>query len=239
MTAVQLATGVWRVPVTPYDLVNTFLLEAPDGSLTLVDAGLKRSTTKVLAALAGLGRAPQDVTSLLLSHAHADHAGGAATAQAATSTAGTASSVWAHDREAVYLREGRPPAFDRTRRTGRLLSRLPSGGFAPVDVDETFADGAVLPLAGGLQVVHTPGHTPGHCSFLHPSTGVLLTGDALFNLRRIRYSFAGPCTDVGLSRSSADRLGELDFEVAAFTHGPQISTGAPQAVRAFLAGRRS
>lgn len=239
MTAVLLAPGVWRIPVTPYDLVNTFLLEAPDSSLTLVDAGLKRSTRKVLAALAALGKAPRDITSLLLSHAHSDHAGGAAQAQAATSTPGTASSVWSHDREAVYLREGRAPAPDRTRRSGRLLSRLPSGGFAPVAVDETFADGAVLPLAGGLQVVHTPGHTPGHCSFLHPATGVLLTGDALFNLRRIRYSFAGPCTDVGLSRSSAGRLGELDFEVAAFTHGPQISTGAPQAVRAFLAGRRS
>jgi glyoxylase-like metal-dependent hydrolase (beta-lactamase superfamily II) len=239
MTAVQLAPGVWRIPVTPHDLVNTFLLEAPDGSLTLVDAGLRRSTARVLAALAGLGKAPQDVTALLLSHAHPDHAGGAAKARTATGPPDSGSEVWAHDREAVYLREGRPPALDRTRRSGRLLSRLPNRGFAPVDVAETFADGAVLPLAGGLQVVHTPGHTPGHCSFLHPSTGVLLTGDALFNLRSIRYSFAGLCTDVRLSRSSASRLGELDFEVAAFTHGPQISTGAPQAVRAFLAGRRS
>jgi glyoxylase-like metal-dependent hydrolase (beta-lactamase superfamily II) len=183
-----------------------------------------------------LGRAPEDVSHLLLSHAHLDHAGGARAVQAATSSA-----VVTHEREAVYLREGRAPAPDRSTRGGRLLRRLPrrATGFRAVEVGSTFSDGEVLPLAGGLVVVHTPGHTPGHCSFLHPSSGVLLTGDALFNVRRIRWSITGPCTDVRLSRTSAGRLGELDFSVAGFTHGPHVSHGAPTAVRAFLAGRPS
>ena len=98
---------------------------------------------------------------------------------------------------------------------------------------------AELPVAGGIAVVHTPGHTPGHCSFLHPSSGVLITGDAIFNVRGLRWSFASACTDVTLSRTSAARLGELDFSVAGFTHGPHVSTGAQAAVRAFLAGRPS
>lgn len=234
MTAVQIAPGVWRVPTTPFDLINTFLLESDDGSLTVVDAGARGAHTKVLAALAALGKAPQDVTHLLLSHAHTDHAGGAAKLKGATG-----SQVWAHDREAVYLREGRMPCPDRSTRGGRLLARLRAGGFAKVDVADTFADGAVLPLAGGVTVVHTPGHTPGHCSFLHAPSGVLLTGDAIFNVRRLRYSFRSVCTDVSLSRESAGRLGELDFDVAGFTHGPHVSAGAQQAVRAFLAGRPS
>lgn len=234
MNAIQLAPGVWRIPTTRYDLVNAFLLANADGSMTVVDAGLKRGSRPILAALAGLGKAPQDVTHLLMSHGHLDHAGGAAELQQATGSA-----VWTHDREAVYLREGRPPKTDPSASAlGRLLARGPKG-FARVDVAETFAHGAVLPLGGGLTVVHTPGHTPGHCSYLHTATGVLLTGDALFNLRRIRYSFAGLCTDAGLSRSTAGRLGELDFEVAGFTHGPHISSGAQSAVRAFLAGRPS
>ena len=130
----------------------------------------------------------------------------------------------------------RPP---RDNLGGRLLARTPGGRFSPVEVDETFADGAELPVAGGLRVVHTPGHTPGHCSFLHPSSGVLVTGDAIFNVRGLRYSFRNSCTDVALSRTSAQRLGELDFEVAGFTHGPHVSSGAQAAVRAFLAGRPS
>ena len=228
----QLAEGVWRIPLAPLDLLNAFLLQGDDGSLTLLDAGTKGSPRRVLAALAQLGRRPGDVTHLLLSHAHSDHAGGAA---AVVATAG--SRVLAHEREAVYLREGRMPTPDRATLAGRLLARTSGGGFSPVAVDEVFEDGALLPLAGGLRVVHTPGHTPGHCSFLHTRAGVLLTGDALFNVRGVRWSVKTPCTDIRLSRTSAHRLGDLDYDVAGFTHGAHIDAGARTAVRAFLAGR--
>jgi hypothetical protein len=40
-----------------------------------------------------------------------------------------------------------------------------------------------------------------------------------------------------MNRRSADRLGELDFEIAAFTHGPEVRQRAREAVRAFLRGR--
>ena len=234
MSAVQLAPGVWRIPLAPFDLLNAFLLAGDDGTLTLLDAGTKRAPRAVVAALASLGRAPGDVTHLLLSHAHNDHAGGARELQ--QSSGGR---VLAHEREAVYLREGRMPTPDRSTSTGRLLARTSGGGFAPVEVDETFEDGAELPLSGGLRVVHTPGHTPGHCSFLHAASGVLLTGDALFNVRGLRWSIKTPCTDIALSRTSAARLGELDFDVAGFAHGGHVSSGARTAVRAFLAGRSS
>ena len=234
MTVTQLADGVWRLPTAPYDLVNSFLFAGADGSLVLLDAGTRRAPKAVLAGLAELGRQREDLTHLLLTHAHNDHAGGAKAIVEATGSA-----VWAHEREAVYLREGRMPTPDRSTRGGRLLARLPAGGFTPVDVDDTFTDGAVLPVGGGLTVVHTPGHTPGHCSFLHATTGVLVTGDALFNVRGLRYSLSMPCTSVRLSRETAARLGELDFAVAGFTHGAHVSVDAQAAVRAFLAGRTS
>lgn len=188
----------------------------------------------MLAALASLGRAPADVTHLLLSHAHNDPAGGARELQQATG-----GRVLAHEREAVYLREGRMPTPDPSTRGGRLLARTSAGGFAAVAADETFEDGAVLPVAGGVRVVHTPGHTPGHCSVLHPGSGVLLTGDALFNVRGLRWSVKTPCTDIRLSRESAHRLADLDYDAAGFTHGAHVSAGARSAVRAFLAGRAS
>jgi glyoxylase-like metal-dependent hydrolase (beta-lactamase superfamily II) len=234
MAAIEVATGGWRIPTAPADFINSYLIEGDDGTLTLVDAGMKSAPKKLLAALAELGKSPGDVTHLLLSHAHNDHTGGAAKIQDATGSA-----VHTHEREAVYIREGRMPNVDRSTFGGRLLARLPgkAKGFAKVGVDDTFEDGDVLHMAGGIQIVHTPGHTPGHCSFLHPSSGVLITGDALFNVRGFSYSFASSCTDVRLSRESAARLGELDFEVAGFTHGAHVSTGAKAAVRAFLHGR--
>jgi glyoxylase-like metal-dependent hydrolase (beta-lactamase superfamily II) len=234
MVAVQVADGVWRIPTAPADFINSYLIKGDDGTLTLVDAGTRTAPKTLLAALAGLGLQPGDVTHLLLSHAHNDHTGGARKVVDATQA-----QVHTHEREAVYVREGRMPQPDVSTRGGRLMSRLPGSvkGFAEVGVDGTFADGDVLPLAGGVQVVHTPGHTPGHCSFLHPASGVLITADAIFNVRGLRWSFKNSCTDWRLSRTSAARLGELDFEVAGFTHGAHVSTGARAAVRAFLAGR--
>ena len=55
MAAVQLADGVWRVPTVPGDLINSYLLADDDGSLTLVDTGLKNAPKAVLKALAQLG----------------------------------------------------------------------------------------------------------------------------------------------------------------------------------------
>ena len=43
--------------------------------------------------------------------------------------------------------------------------------YEPVPVDEELTDGQLLPVAGGLRVVHTPGHSPGHASFLHEPPG--------------------------------------------------------------------
>ena len=229
MAAALLAPGLWRIPTTPYDLINSFLLEESDGSLTLVDAGLRRADKRLVAAFAELGKDPHDVRRIVLTHAHNDHAGGLAATKAATGAA-----VVAHDRDASYLRDGKAPALDPTSRAGRWLSRLPTG-FPKVEVAETFADGALL--AGGLRVVHTPGHTPGHCAFVHEPTGVLITGDSIFNLRGLRYSPKTFCTDIRLSRETADRLADLDYDTAAFTHGAHISSGAREAVRAFLRGR--
>jgi glyoxylase-like metal-dependent hydrolase (beta-lactamase superfamily II) len=231
MTAVQLATGIWRIPTVRFDLVNSFLIADDDGSLTLVDAGLKRADKKVLAALASLGKAPQDVQRIVLTHAHQDHAGGLAGAKAATGA-----QVLAHDRDAVYLQSGKPPQLDHSRLSGRVMNRM-RGRFGKVDVGETFQDGELLPIGGGLRVVHTAGHSPGHVSLLHEPTRVLITGDAIFNLRGLRYSPATFCTDIRLSRETAHRLGELEYDVAAFTHGAHISDGAREAVRAFLRGR--
>ena len=75
--AVQLAPGVWRIPLIR-DLVNGFMLRDDDQQVTLIDMGVPKSGPKVMAALASIGSGPSDVTRLMLTHAHADHAGAAA-----------------------------------------------------------------------------------------------------------------------------------------------------------------
>jgi glyoxylase-like metal-dependent hydrolase (beta-lactamase superfamily II) len=108
-----------------------------------------------------------------------------------------------------------------------------------VAVAQELSDGDVLPVAGGIQVIHTPGHTPGHISLLHSDSGVLITGDAIFNmLSRRTWPFAAFCTSFTQTTQTAHVLGELEYETAAFTHGPEIRDTGRDAVRAFLAKAR-
>ena len=226
--ALVLAPGLWRVPTVPWDLINSFLVRAEDGSLTLVDTGLKTAPARIVAALAEIGSDPSDVTTIVLTHAHPDHAGGAADLARRTGRG-----ITVHPDDAEYVRTGSSPARDESFRLGRLMVRTP--GADPAPVARTMYDGELL---GGseLRVHHTPGHTPGHCSLLHEPTGTLITGDAIWNMRSRRtWPVLAFCTNAALTEQTATTLGELDYTTAAFTHGPEIRGTGREAIREFLA----
>jgi glyoxylase-like metal-dependent hydrolase (beta-lactamase superfamily II) len=227
--AVEIAPGVVRIPTIGAASTNSFAFVDGDGSVTLVDCGLKRAPARIVAGLRAIGRHPGDVVRIVLTHAHTDHAGGAA-----EMAARTGAPVAVHEADADDVEAGRPAAFESSLLVGRLMTRLPGGGFPPVAVGERLTGGQVLDVGGGLRIVATPGHTPGHVSLLHEPTRTLVTGDALFNLRQLRYSPRPLCTDFRLNERTAHVLGELEYDRVAFTHGTEITTGAREAVRGFL-----
>lgn len=226
--AVRLANGVWRIPTIPRDLVNTYVFKDDDGQVTLVDTGISSSPPRILAALAAIGTAPSEVTRILLTHAHGDHAGGVASLQEQTGA-----QISIHEDDADFVRSGKSPPIDRSLLLGKLVKRMP--GSRAAAVYEELQDGQVLPIGGGLRVLHTPGHSPGHVSFLHETSGVLITGDAIWNVfSRLSWPILSFCTDVVMTERTAAVLGDVDYTVAAFTHGPEITEGAREAVRGFL-----
>ncbi len=230
--ALPLGPEVWRVPTTPWDLINSFLFRDTDGQVTLVDTGLRNAPARILAALAQIGAAPSEVTRIVVTHAHLDHAGGLAELARRTGAA-----VAVHTADAEDLRHGTPPPLDPATTAGRLIRR--QAGFAAASVTEELRDGQVVDVGGGLRVVHTPGHTPGHVSLLHEPTRLLITGDAIWNMRsRVTWPVLSFCTDVRLTKETAHVLGELDYDVVAFTHGPEIRDHAREAIRGFLSRPR-
>jgi glyoxylase-like metal-dependent hydrolase (beta-lactamase superfamily II) len=225
--ATQLAPGVWRIPLLG-DFVNGFMLRDDDGQVTLIDMGVAKSGSKVMAALESIGSGPSDVTRLMLTHAHADHAGGAAYVARQTGR-----EFGIHAEDAAYAAAGKNPPRDPRFRLGRLMTRTDKG-FDAVPVGETFTDGQVIPFAGGIEVVHTPGHSPGHAAYLHRDSGVLITGDSIFNVLGLRWSIKSFCTDFRMSQQTAVRLAELDYTTAAFTHGAHLSDRPREHIRRFL-----
>jgi glyoxylase-like metal-dependent hydrolase (beta-lactamase superfamily II) len=85
-----------------------------------------------------------------------------------------------------------------------------------------------------MQVIHTPGHTPGSISLLFPSEGLLLVGDAL-QFRRGKLALPSPrfSDDMAQAKESVRRLSLLDFETVGFSHFPPLKKDATRTLRQF------
>lgn len=226
-----LAPGIHRIPLVPLDFINAFAIEQADGQVTLVDTGVPGSGAKIVNALQQLNIAPERITQIVLTHAHPDHVGGLEEVQQSATNA----KVSIHEADADYAKRGFAPPRDQSTVLGRVFSRgEPKQEWKPAPIDGFVTNDSVIP-GTGLRAHHTPGHSPGHIALLHEATGVLITGDSIFHMPwGLRWSISAFCTDVKLNQQTAHVLGELEYSVAAFTHGPHVSTNARETVRGFL-----
>lgn len=212
--------------------VNAYLISAADG-LTLIDTGYAGSADAAARQLGALGHRLDEIARIVVTHAHADHAGGLAELQGRSGAA-----AWMHARDAELVRAG-VAVRDSTAPTpgplNRIIYRLTIQGaprtIAPAAVQHEVADGATLPFAGGLRVIHTPGHSAGQIALLWQAHGgVLFVADAAINIPRLALFPA--YEDLAAGRASLARLAALEFEVACFGHGRPITRAAARRFRA-------
>lgn len=199
--------------------VNLYLIEEPDG-LSLIDAGTARAPALVARTLARRGYGLRDLRHILITHADMDHIGGAAALAAASGAALCAGAV-----EAAALSQGMASRPPRGHPALQPLFGLMDAAFpiAPARASRILQPGEVLPILGGLRVLATPGHTPGHCAFYAPAHGLLFAGDALLALGgRLRF-LDGPFTwDYAQGCASVRALAALDVRMIGCGHGPVL-----------------
>ncbi len=207
-----------NVHLIPNIVANPYLLVDPDG-LTLIDAGLPGSHKKILRYLAGLGHAPSDLRHILITHADFDHVGGLAALKAATGAL-----VYASPIEAQAIAEGHSSRALKPRNLlFKLLFNLMGSLFKPAraKVDEFLSDGQTLPVLGGLTVLETPGHTPGHLSYYAPAAGILFCGDSIVSEE------SGLRGSTGANNWDQDKSDEfVRRQAALLAPGPQGQVGA-------------
>ena len=213
-----------NVHLIPNIVANPYLLIDPDG-LTLVDAGLPGSHKKILRYLAGLGYAPKDLKRILITHSDYDHVGGLAALKVATGARVFASPV-----EAQAMAEGHAsrPVKPRSFIT-RLLFGLMGSLFkpTPVQADELLSDGQTFPVLGGLRVVETPGHTPGHISLFAALAGILFCGDSIVSEEGgLRGSTGANNWDQASSDESVRKQAALGASIVCSGHGPVVLEAA-------------
>ena len=200
---------------------SAFLIVEDD--LTLIDAGLAGSGRLLQRYLRRIGRHPEEIVRIVCTHAHPDHIGGVREI-----AFGHETEVLMHPDDSARLRIRLRDVIQRP--TPSTIVALLTRG--PEDA-RPLADGEVLPVLGGLQVVHTPGHTPGSVCLYAPRHRLLFVGDVLQVLRG-RLSFASQffSEDLELARRSIAKLAALDVGVIAFAHFPPWRNDASGALRA-------
>lgn len=134
--------------------------------LALIDAGVGMATEEILRRVMAEGFDPQRIRCLLLTHGHADHAGGTASLRRGLPHL----RVHAHPVTARYVREGNE--YGISLHVGKQLGIYPQEYvFEAAEVEEEMVDGQVLTLGDlTLQALDMPGHSAGHHAFLMDHT---------------------------------------------------------------------
>ncbi len=214
MAAEEIVSGVYGIAMA---FSNAFLVVDDDG-LTLVDSGLPKRKDTILGVVAGTSRQPADLKHILITHCHVDHMGSLAALKEACDA-----KSYVHPADSPIVRgDEQQPGPNTSTLMGKLLGPLverlsPEPPAAAVDVE--VQDGEELPIAGGIKVLHTPGHTPGHLAFLLPEKKVLFVGDAAANILGLRMPIGMYTVDPGQAKESIRKLAALEFDVACFGHG--------------------
>jgi glyoxylase-like metal-dependent hydrolase (beta-lactamase superfamily II) len=228
ITMLEIAVNVTGRP----NMIFPVLLQCEEN--ILVDSGYpgKTSLDAVASALEENGTSLKELSRVILTHQDLDHLGGLPGMRAEN----PGIVVCAHKYEKPYV-EGKKKIIKISKDREHSLENLPENvrkallnvfNNPPTSkVDVTFEDGETLPFCGGITVIHTPGHTPGHICLYLRTNKLLIAGDALTAKDGVLY---GPtpeyAEDSEAAYASLKKLLKYDIESIICYHGGLVCGGA-------------
>ena len=237
----QIVPGLYSMGDNTGGYVRAFLID--DGhELTVVDTLRGKDARLVLDEVKALGKRPQDIRRIILTHAHQSHLGGLAALKAATGAR-----VYCHDWEAGII-EGKkkiqvPPTTTLLPQKPLKIYHLQIGFVlglglpTPCEVDENLKDGDHV---GPLTVIHAPGHTPGSLAFYWPQKKALIAGDIVVTWPEVALGWPQITLDNKQNRESAAKLCDAaDAEILCVGHGEPVTAGAGQLLRDLVDGKQA
>lgn len=223
MSVETIAPGIHLYPL---GFVNVIFLDDDSGPI-IVDTGMPNSAENILLGLKERGHAPEDVQKIIVTHKHIDHTGSLEALKRETKAPAVM-----HPLDAASVRKGEimlpvktsPGLFSNLM---SVMMQMTSSNLEPVAIEEEVREGDHLALAGGIEVLHTPGHSAGHISLYLPrDDGILIVGDAAINVLGLRFPPFFEDMDAGVA--SLKRLSSLHFNTAVFMHGKPINNLASE-----------
>ena len=195
-------------------------------SALLIDAGLPNSISNIKTAVENEGVPFKNLETLIITHQDIDHFGGANEIVQEIDNV----NVKAHKEDIPYI-QGEKRLIRLNSKFLDGLPNLPEEQMEkvldmfennPVMVDNDISDNENLDCFGGIIVIHTPGHTPGHVSLYHEPSKTLIAGDTL-NIREGK--LVGPNLllstdeDGKTALKSLEKLNNCDIDNVVSYHG--------------------
>jgi len=225
---VEIADGVYRIFA---GRSNLYLLAGDD--LTLVDTGMPGEEKNVIDCVDQIGRSLNELGHILITHAHMDHMGSLAALKKSSGAKIVGSRV-----EVDYIKGAKKTwTMGREGSAGKLFKGVLFFmetfvfDYEPADVDIACHGGERIESFGGIQVLASPGHSPGSMSYYLKDKGILITGDALSGSPDLRLPPRFGCADYHQALQSVNKFAELDFELCLFGHGDPLTSKASSRVR--------
>lgn len=239
----EIAPGVHRIGPTKkgYRLggySQCYLIDDGTGELTLVDSGFEADANGIVQYLWSIGRTPDELAHIALTHAHRSHLGGLAALKRLNPGVTIHAHAWESDIIAGH-RAAQPvpllPVFPLKLMPLRFAAMLnvPKHVGCAVHVQWTEPEGQRV---GPLHVIPTPGHTPGSVSFWWPERKVLAVGDAVATWPTFDAGWPGFNLDEERYQRSLQRLVSLAPDIVLPGHGMPVTERTTERIEALLKG---
>ncbi len=172
----------------------------------LIDTGFPGQIEDLRVAMEKVGVSLDSLKAVILTHQDMDHIG---CLPEILQECGNQVKVYAHELDKPYIQGELPLLKDGH------LENPPKGR-----VDYTLIDGQELPFCGGIRIIHTPGHTPGHISLYLKQSKTLVAGDSMYSVNGILGGIHAPTTpDLNAARLSLQKYVDLDIASVVCYHG--------------------
>lgn len=213
-----------------------------DEQITVIDTGLPGNGPRIVEHVKQLGRKPEEIRRILITHFHFDHSGSALELHNLTGASIVAhrDEVTTNEDGRILLRkgeEGEPPpywyrmALKLTGLRGRHSTR-PHTKLHETPIQETVEHGDVIPCLGGINIIHSPGHTPGSISPLVNNPKLLFLGDSVINnIDRLSRPLMWDRAKRRKLDKSLQELRQVDADMACFGHGPPLTEDVMNKIR--------
>src|SRR6266516_3248942 len=221
----RIGTGAWQIShpfLGENEIIGSYLL-AGQNELVIIDPGPGSMVESLLASIREAGFDPQEVTHILITHVHLDHAGSAGTLVRQLPKA----QVYTHKKGAPQLLDTTKVVASASRIYGERMKLLWGEiESTPQERLSIIEGGDILNIAGRrLEIHYTPGHAIHHVVFFDVHTGELFAGDAagihLQDINYVRPPTPPPDLDLEAWFTSIDQIKRLRPDILYLAHsGP-------------------